>query len=396
MNFEDEFVDKQADIVSHVLAYYKDDIDFLYILIEYRKGYQNLDVFGVKNNKIIRKEVMDRADFTVNDFLEEVLFFIRKEFKALSEKYNVEVPSEIKIFVDFKNGTFNSYYHRYAEDNEFLTTSEMMKNWVKKIKEELNITSKKLSDVIQEYKEITQKECYGIEVIEDEIPDILDDKIGGTPYLPVGVEWPEGMNLLLQVNLKNIELEHFPKEGILEIFVSSDCDSPCETKVFIFDEGLEYQTDLPEQDMDEFFVTEPLKIKLEKVIEHMPINNDAGNKKFCDMIKKYFDFQDEEIEIEEFAQLDYYEEFFEDQEDVEAYNNIDDGVTKANIGGYPAYTQENEGMFDLNEDICIFKLDSYLNDSVNIGDSGILNITMSMEDFKKRDFSNVSGYWDCF
>ena len=176
-----------------------------------------------------------------------------------------------------------------------------------------NINTVKLSEILKEYKELTKKECYGIEVIEDEIPDILDDKIGGTPYLPVGVEWPEGMNLLLQVNLKNIELEHFPKEGILEIFVSSDCDSPCETKVFIFDEGLEYQTDLPEQDMDEFFVTEPLKIKLEKVIEHMPIYNDEGNKKFCDMLKKYFDFQDEEIEIEEFAQLDYYEEFFEDQ-----------------------------------------------------------------------------------
>ena len=49
-----------------------------------------------------------------------------------------------------------------------------------------------------------------------------------------------------------------------------------------------------------------------------------------------------------------------------------------------------------NEDFCLFKLDSYLNDYVNIGDLGILNITMSLEDLKKKDFSNVSGYWDCF
>lgn len=391
MNLEQEITDKLAVLVGDALAFFKEEGKILCIVMEYRNEVKYFETFLIKGNRVVPKEKMDREEFRLCDFLDNSISYISEEFKKISEKYNGEFPTHIKILCNVETRYF---YNRFHYDNpakgeevmEFLKNAVIIKH---------NINTVKLSEVIKEYKELTKKECYGIEVIEDEIPDILDDKIGGTPYLPVGVEWPEGMNLLLQVNLKNIELEHFPKEGILEIFVSSDCDSPCETKVFIFDEGLEYQTDLPEQDMDEFFVTEALKIKLEKVIEHMPINNDEGNKKFCDMIKKYFDFQDEEIEIEEFAQLDYYEEFFEDQEDVEAYNNIDDGVTKANIGGYPAYTQENEGMFDLNEDICIFKLDSYLNDSVNIGDSGILNITMSMEDFKKRDFSNVSGYWDC-
>ena len=391
MNLEQEITDKLAVLVGDALAFFKEEGKILCIVMEYRNEVKYFETFLIKGNRVVPKEKMDREEFRLCDFLDNSISYISEEFKKISEKYNGEFPTHIKTLCNVETRYF---YNRFHYDNpakgeevmEFLKNAVIIKH---------NINTVKLSEVIKEYKELTKKECYGIEVIEDEIPDILDDKIGGTPYLPVGVEWPEGMNLLLQVNLKNIELEDFPKEGILEIFVSSDCDSPCETKVFIFDEGLEYQTDLPEQDMDEFFVTEALKIKLEKVIEHMPINNDEGNKKFCDMIKKYFDFQDEEIEIEEFAQLDYYEEFFEDQEDVEAYNNIDDGVTKANIGGYPAYTQENEGMFDLNEDICIFKLDSYLNDSVNIGDSGILNITMSMEDFKKRDFSNVSGYWDC-
>ena len=391
MNLEQEITDKLAVLVGDALAFFKEEGKILCIVMEYRNEVKYFETFLIKGNRVVPKEKMDREEFRLCDFLDNSISYISEEFKKISEKYNGEFPTHLKTLCNVETRYF---YNRFHYDNpakgeevmEFLKNAVIIKH---------NINTVKLSEVIKEYKELTKKECYGIEVIEDEIPDILDDKIGGTPYLPVGVEWPEGMNLLLQVNLKNIELEDFPKEGILEIFVSSDCDSPCETKVFIFDEGLEYQTDLPKQDMDEFFVTEPLKIKLEKVIEHMPINNDEGNKKFCDMIKKYFDFQDEEIEIEEFAQLDYYEEFFEDQEDVEAYNNIDDGVTKANIGGYPAYTQENEGMFDLNEDICIFKLDSYLNDSVNIGDSGILNITMSMEDFKKRDFSNVSGYWDC-
>ena len=43
--------------------------------------------------------------------------------------------------------------------------------------------------VISEFKKLTEKPCYEIEVIEGN-PDILDDKLGGKPYLPEGEKYP--------------------------------------------------------------------------------------------------------------------------------------------------------------------------------------------------------------
>lgn len=64
----------------------------------------------------------------------------------------------------------------------------------------------KFQKVIDIFKETTRKHCYSIDLL-DEVPDILDDKIGGTPYLPVGEEYPvdksgNPLALLLQINLK--------------------------------------------------------------------------------------------------------------------------------------------------------------------------------------------------
>ena len=76
---------------------------------------------------------------------------------------------------------------------------------------------------------MTRRECYEIQAIEGETPGILDDKLGGKPYLPIGIEWPKDsnnmdMSLLLQINLRNIKLDGFPTSGILEIFAPFEID----------------------------------------------------------------------------------------------------------------------------------------------------------------------------
>lgn len=386
MDFEQELIDKLSVLVGNALAFFRKEGKILCIVIEYRDEVKYFETFLIKGNRIISKEKMDRGDFKLCDFLEESIFYISKEFKELSEKNNGEFPSEIKVLCNVETEYF---YTRYNYGTSF-TGEEVTEALKKVLIEKYNINTVKLTKIIKEYKEKTKKECYAIDVIEDEIPNILDDKIGGNPYLPIGVEWPEGMNLLLQVNLKNIELEHFPQKGILEVFVSADCDSPCDIKIFIFDEGLEYQTEFPEQDLEGFFVGKPLKIVLKKTTEHMPINNEGANKLFCDLIKKYLN-----LDIDSVFDIEDYDEIIQDEEDAKAFRNIDIGITKANIGGYPAYTQDNSELFDLNTDICIFKLDSYLDENIYIGDSGILTITMPIKDLETQDFSNVFGYWDC-
>lgn len=47
----------------------------------------------------------------------------------------------------------------------------------------------KVLEIISEYRKKTEKECCFINY-SDETPNILDDKIGGIPYLPIGEDYP--------------------------------------------------------------------------------------------------------------------------------------------------------------------------------------------------------------
>ena len=123
------------------------------------------------------------------------------------------------------------------------------------------IDEQKMISIITEFKKLTEKECYGFKLI-NEFPDILDDKLGGVPYLPVGEQHPKDksgkpMPLLIQVNLKNIFLENFQNKGILEIFCGRPFDNPTESEVRYYDENLEYQKDLPLINYAQYIIDRP-------------------------------------------------------------------------------------------------------------------------------------------
>ena len=243
----------------------------------------------------------------------------------------------------------------------------------------------KYHKLIEKYKEITRKECYGIEVVDKEFPELLDNKLGGDPYLPVGVEWPRDskgakMNLLLQLNLKDINLDGFPEAGILEIFAPATIDWPSECKVFIFKEDLEAQKELINQDMDKFFIPYPMKIKLIKTYEHMPMSNEESDNILCKLLKC-------------FLNVDY--EHHWDVPDDEYYNEIYEGLTKSNIGGYPDFVQDDSKDYNSKKDVCILKLDSTTHDDIYIGDCGILRVIVPKADLLNRNFSNAYLDWDC-
>lgn len=50
--------------------------------------------------------------------------------------------------------------------------------------------NEKFDNVITKFKQYTKKECYRVDIIE-ELPEITDNKIGGKPYLPTGIEYPK-------------------------------------------------------------------------------------------------------------------------------------------------------------------------------------------------------------
>lgn len=176
----------------------------------------------------------------------------------------------------------------------------------------------KFNKVIDMYKKETQKECYKIVCLDGE-PTILDDKIAGTPYIPVGEEYPTDeagnpLALLIQVNLKNIELEGYPRKGILEVYTDKDVDYPCQYSIKYYEDGLEYRTDLPVVPLERYITTKPIKIGLEKDVCHMgygdyrflPTMMKIANEVYNTDIKNYSEL-DKELEYIG----DWYETLFE-------------------------------------------------------------------------------------
>lgn len=250
----------------------------------------------------------------------------------------------------------------------------------------------KILKLAEVFKEKTKKECYKVNVVDGDV-GILDDKLGGKPYLPVGEEYPkdnsgEYMPLLLQVNLKNIDLKGYPKKGILEIFTDKDVNWPCEYVIKYFEEGLEYQTELPEIDTKNYILNTSVKIELEKTIAHMPIGDYRFNDVLCSTANELFGC----------SYTDYFdlEEFFDNPDWFDTfYGEIENPSIV--IGGYADFTQTDPRDYELEDkDECLFKLDSnYDYDVFCIGDSGILFALISQEEIEECKFEEAVVDWDC-
>lgn len=251
-----------------------------------------------------------------------------------------------------------------------------------------------IKKVMELYKEKTKKECYKIEIEEGVTPGIMDDKIGGIPYLPVGEEYPVDTNnnpmiLLIQINLKNIELENYPQEGILEIFVDKELSWPCDYKIKYFKNITEYRNDLTEIDSGNYFYEKPLKINLVKDIEHMPFSDYRSLDVLTEVIKEVAN-----IEVDGFFDI---KNFFE-KNGCDIYDEMYKiNIFPGNLSGYADFTQSDPRPIKNKEDKveCLVKIDSNLRHDITIGDSGILFSFISEEDIKAGNFENAIVDWDC-
>ena len=242
--------------------------------------------------------------------------------------------------------------------------------------------------VIEEFKKLTEKECYEIEVMEG-IPDILDDKLGGFPYLPEGEEYPSDENgkklaLLLQINLNKIDLKNFPKKGVLEIFTDAENNYPPKYLIKYFEEGKKYQTIFPEIDTTQHIISKPKKISFKKSIDYMLPSDYRYNENLIKAMENITGEKYDNIyEIEQKFNFEF-EELL-----IKEIKNI-----PASIGGYPDFTQEDPRPKLNGKDECLFKLDSNFCDDINIGDSGILFVFISEESLKNCKFEDAVVDWD--
>lgn len=251
----------------------------------------------------------------------------------------------------------------------------------------------RISKVISEYKRRTKRECSFIECT-DEVPSILDDKIGGKPYLPINEEYPKDnygnpMALFMQVNLTNLNLEGYPK-GILELFVTTKEDDfygfsiPEGTfKMKLFDEGLEYQAELPDVKLKPFLVNGPFKIKFNKGTMTYPYNmgdDDAVNI-LLDLFEDEFNVSLETPgDLEREFNVDYY-----DLQD-ELY---DSSNSDSHVGAYASFINDPDVDY-YDKPVCLLFIGSDIDNKFDLGNANSFYVLMSEQDLANKDFSNVT------
>ena len=177
----------------------------------------------------------------------------------------------------------------------------------------------------------------------------------------------------------------------LTIFLDKEVSWPCDYVVKYFDEGLEYQKDLPEIDLSMFIVEKSFKIKLIKDICHMPVSDYRFVNVISPIISELF-----EVRVKNYLEVDrFFEEYGTDVYECIGNNIVNHFIT---IGGYADFTQSDPRERAIsNKEECLFKLDSSANDSeINIGDSGILFALISQDEIKNAKFEETIVDFDCY
>lgn len=268
--------------------------------------------------------------------------------------------------------------------------------------------------MVQVIKKKTTIDCVKL-IPEEGKTQYWNSKIGGIPYLPIDFEYPydktEGreeipLRFLAQLNFSEMpHLEGFPKEGIVQFYISDqdvygmNFEELTTQKGFrviyhekISEDAALLQVEVPVTAMEgekvDFPVEEELKLRFEKTSMAMG----GGDYRFDKLLLEAYN---ELYPGEKVASLDRIPE--DDLDGV--YENLD--TEGHRVGGYPMFTQLDPREYheDLKgHTVLLFQLDTDETDSYSIlwGDSGVGNFFIRPEDLAKRDFSNVLYNWDCY
>ena len=224
----------------------------------------------------------------------------------------------------------------------------------------------------------TEKKCYEIH-LKEEIPNILDSKIGGNPYIPINEKYPiskDGlpMALLIQINFDGVKLDNYPSKGIFQVFSNQDFYKNEFIVKYYKNIESNYQKEFPIINLKEFITNETLKIELKKASTFMPMSDVNFNSIFKEITKNY----KRKAGVKESLSSIVY-------------------PYQALLGGYADFTQEDVRKTKkyVNYTECLIKIDDGISKKIRIGDSGIINILIKPEDLINNKLENSVVVWDC-
>ncbi|MEG1616531.1 MAG: YwqG family protein [Bacteroidales bacterium] len=237
---------------------------------------------------------------------------------------------------------------------------------------------------------------------------VYDSKVGGLPYMPKNFQYPmdlrsgredKPLGFLAQINLEQLPpLNGFPKYGILQFFIGTDClfgldvENPTTENGFrvIFHEELHKE--------DHLLKKLPVSLNSECVSPVMKELKMGFTP--AESVIAFSDFRFDKALLEAYRVIDPMVTSI-DQIPSEILDKMDElcNASGSRIGGFPLFTQSdprNEEMGTSDYTILLLQLDSDAKKQVMWGDEGVGNFFIRPKDLQARDFEHVLYNWDCY
>lgn len=263
--------------------------------------------------------------------------------------------------------------------------------------------------------EDTKKSYIEIDLI-DEKPTIFDGKFGGIGYVPKDGQLPADnqgrqLRLLAQIDFSKVELEDFPKQGLLQFWILNDDCYGCDFENLNTQNTFRiiYYKDIDKSVTEEDVKAKVVKTEFDEDEWGMPVKGEYGLKLTPGFDSLPFgDYIFEDRVLEKFNSLNpdkklaAIDNIYSILESVEEEKDTSINAFGHKIDGYPAFTQTDprEDSEELSKhDVLLLQIDTDYEDNVEkimFGDSGVCNFFINREKLKKLDFSDVIYNWDCY
>lgn len=324
---------------------------------------------------------------------------VKKQIKLKEVKQN-RLDKANNLFGDIidKLIDLNDKYEKWKNSNK-----AEKKKPDNEIKLNDNIT-KSIDNIIEEFKSLTEMDAIRLhrnESTSDPLSKRTSSKLGGIPYWPKDKKFPnvngyDGL-LLVQLNFDELpKLKGYPSTGILQIFTPPlpNYDIYNDDYLCIYhknilsndkllDEVPISTLNLPDDIKEEYFIYNGYVVYLkgELIKDHGHYGIEDYQSTLEELLKKHLG--------------DNYDEFLKDKK---KYEKLLDNVTYPitdKIGGYPFYIQNDTLKKDMDEKALLINFDH--GDSIQLGDFGVLNITIDKKVLNNLKFENKAYlYWDCY
>lgn len=235
---------------------------------------------------------------------------------------------------------------------------------------------------------------------------LWQSKMGGHPYLPLGMCHPSNANgerlqMIAQINFAELPPnEIYPTQGILQFYIDAEDD----LTGLNFDDQTDqtgFRVIFHEHITQDISQLQPFDPKQVIDYEYSPVQGEYAiefevKQQYISVMDQsfaplMFDVDDIYAVADQFEGGDFYEDFLEVYADKFNSNGH-------RLGGYPYFTQSDPRYKDeLTAYVLLLQIDTDEEEGVDImwGDAGVANFFILPQDLKNKDFSKVLYNWDC-